>query len=57
MCFVTAETEGMYIAAVNAFKDLVLGDYKTQVFLTNDAGMLKSALSRYFPQVLQLLCL
>ena len=57
MCFVAAETEDMYLAAIEAFQDLVLGDCKTEVFLTDDEGTLKTALSHYYPDVPQLLCL
>ena len=46
----------MYNRAINAFKALVMGDAKIEVFLTDD-NSLKAALSLYNPDTTQLLCL
>ena len=46
----------MYNRAINAFKTLVMGDAKIEVFLTDD-NSLKAALSLYNPDTTQLLCL
>ena len=47
----------MYSRAVKAFKTLVMGDAKIEVFLTDDDSSLKAALSLYYPDTAQLLCL
>jgi hypothetical protein len=57
MCFVASEEEAMYSRAVKAFKTLVMGDAKIEVFLTDDDSSLKAALSLYYPDTAQLLCL
>jgi hypothetical protein len=54
MCFVASE-EAMYNRAINAFKTLVMGDSKIEVFLTPHS--LKAVLSLYYPDTTQLLCL
>ena len=45
----------MYNSAINAFKTLVMGA-KIEVFLTDDDS-LKAALTLYYPDTTQLLCL
>jgi len=55
-CFLSSENDLQYCAAVAAFKELVLGDAKVEVFLTDDDTNLKTALSQHFPEVPQLLC-
>jgi MULE transposase domain len=57
MCFVPSEAEAMYNRAIRAFKTLVIGNAKIEVFLTDDDSSLKSALSLYYPDTPQLLCL
>jgi len=47
----------MYSRAVKAFKTLVIGDAKIEVFLTDDDSSLKAALSLYYSDTAQLLCL
>jgi MULE transposase-like protein len=54
--FRVPKTTLQYCAAVAAFKELVLGDAKVEVFLTNDDTSLKTALPQHFPEVPQLLC-
>ncbi len=39
-----------------AFKELVLGDAKVQVFLTDDENALKKGLDVFYPGVPQLIC-
>jgi len=56
-CFVSAENDLQYHTAIAAFKALVIGDTKVEVFLTDDEVALKNALSAVFPTVPQLLCL
>ena len=46
----------MYSRAVKAFKTLVMGDAKIEVFLTDDDSLLKAALSLYYPDTARLLC-
>lgn len=57
LCFLPAENETTYRKAIQAFKDLVMGEIKIEVFLTDDEAALKTALSVIFPGVPQLLCL
>jgi hypothetical protein len=57
LCFLPAENETTYRKAIHAFKDLVMGDIKIEVFLTDDEIALKTALSAIFPGIPQLLCL
>ena len=57
MCFLPAENETTYRKAIQGFKDLVMGDIKIEVFLTDDEAALKTALSVIFLGVPQLLCL
>ena len=47
----------MYSRAVKAFKTLVISNAKIEVFLTDDDSSLKAALSLYYPDTAQLLCL
>ena len=49
--FRVPKTTLQYCAAVAAFKELVLGDAKVEVFLTDDDTSLKTALSQHFPEV------
>jgi SWIM-type zinc finger protein len=53
MCFVASEEDAMYNHAINAFKTLVMGDAKIEVF--TDDNSLKAALSLYNPDTTQLL--
>ncbi len=57
MCFVADETEQTYHWAISAFKELVMGDAKVQVFLTDDENALKNALEALYPRVPQLICI
>jgi MULE transposase domain len=52
-----SEEEAMYSRAVKAFKTLVISNAKIEVFLTDDDSSLKAALSLYYPDTAQLLCL
>ncbi|MGA9509007.1 MAG: hypothetical protein WBV55_10340 [Candidatus Sulfotelmatobacter sp.] len=56
-CFVSAENDLQYHTAIAAFKTLVIGEAKVEVFLTDDEAALKNALAAVFPTVPQLLCL
>jgi hypothetical protein len=57
MCFVASESEAMYRIAVSQFKDLVMGDARVEVFLTDDDTSLKNALAVFYPDTPQLLCI
>ena len=45
MCFVASESETMHRIAVSQFKDLVMGDARVEVFLTDDDTSLRNALA------------
>lgn len=55
-CFMAAENEMMYRRAIADFKNLVIGEAKIEVILTDDEDALKNALSFIYPIVPQLLC-
>jgi hypothetical protein len=57
MCFVASESETMHRIAVSQFKDLVMGDARVEVFLTDDDTSLKNALAVFYPNTPQLLCI
>ena len=57
MCFVASESETMYRIAVSQFKDLVMGDARVEVFLTDDDTSLRNALAVFYPNTPQLLCI
>ena len=57
MCFIASESETMYRIAVSQFKDLVMGDARVEVFLTDDDTSLRNALAVFYPHTPQLLCI
>ena len=57
MCFVRSETEPVYRQAVKTFKELVMGNAKVEVFLTDDEISLKNALHIFYPGIPQLICI
>ena len=52
-----AENETQYRVALHAFKELVMGDIKIEVFLTDQEDALINAIAGVFPTTPRLLCM
>jgi MULE transposase domain len=57
LAFVASEEEAYYNLAVSTFRELVMGDARVEVILTDDEDALRNALDVVYPDVPQLLCL
>ena len=57
LAFIINEEEPSYLLAYRAFRELIMGDARIEVFLTDNETALKNALKAIYPTVLQLLCL
>ncbi len=57
LAFIINEEEPSYLIACRAFRELIIGDARIEVLLTDDETALKNALTAVYPTVPQLLCL
>ena len=57
LAFIINEEEPSYLLACRAFRELIMGDARIEVFLTDDETALKNALKAIYPTIPQLLCL
>ena len=57
LAFIINEEEPSYLITCRAFRELVMGDARIKVLLTDDKTALKNALIAVYPTVPQLLCL
>jgi len=57
LAFIINEEEPLYLLACRAFRELIMGDARIKVFLTDDETALKNALKAIYPTIPQLLCL
>ena len=57
LTFIMNKEEPSYLITYRAFRELVMGDARIKVLLTDDETALKNALTAVYPTVPQLLCL